>query len=344
MIKITEQMVEDTANKLLGNGSEQAVVDAAENGAWPAKLWEEVTESGLTTALDEGLDGLPAALAIAKASGTHPAPVPLTETIMARGLAHAAKLALPEGPATLAPPRTSDVKLSKDGNGFRLRGAIGAVPFGRWSQHVAVACDGQLALVPTKGLTWKGGRPYSDKAYSGEPLDSADVDIALPSDAVGKLALDADALGALFRCFQMAGGMRQALTLTVQYANDRVQFGRPIGKFQALQHMIAEMVENTAAADTAAAMALNAHGTSRERLMLASAKIRCGEAAGIVAAGAHQIHGAIGFTREHKLHHLTRRLWTWRDEFGHEGDWAVELGRVALTGGGDGVWPLLTGS
>ena len=159
-----------------------------------------------------------------------------------------------------------------------------------------------------------------------------------------RLALDADALGALFRCFQMAGGMRQALTLTVQYANDRVQFGRPIGKFQALQHMIAEMVENTAAADTAAAMALNAHGSARERIMLASAKIRCGEAAGIVAAGAHQIHGAIGFTREHRLHHLTRRLWTWRDEFGHEGDWAVELGRMALSGGGDGVWPMLTGS
>ena len=199
-------------------------------------------------------------------------------------------------------------------------------------------------MVHTKELAWTGARPYSDKAYSGEPLDSADVDIALPSNAIGKLALDADALGALFRCFQMAGGMRQALTITVQYANDRVQFGRPIGKFQALQHMIAEMVENTAAADTAAAMALNAHGTPRERLMLASAKIRCGEAAGIVAAGAHQIHGAIGFTREHRLHHLTRRLWTWRDEFGHEGDWALELGRVALSGGGDDIWPLLTGA
>ena len=343
MIKTSDQMVEDTANKLLAASSDQTLVEAAETGTWPAKLWAEVAEAGLTTALDDGMDGLPMAVAIAKATGTHPAPIPLVETILARGLAQAAGLALPDGPATIAPPRTSKVKLTKEGTSYRLRGSIGAVPFGRWSQHVAVAEEGQLAMLPAKELKWAGAKSHTDKATSGEPLDSAEVDVLLPANAVGKCTLDADALGALLRCWQMAGAMRQALTLTVQYANDRVQFGRPIGKFQALQHLIAEMVESTAAADTAASMALNAHGSARERLMLASAKIRCGEAAGIVAAGAHQIHGAIGFTREHRLHLLTRRLYTWRDEFGHEGDWAVELGRVALAAGGDGVWPLLTG-
>ena len=344
MIKTSDQMVEDTANKLLAASSPQALVEAAERGEWPAKLWAEVAESGLTTALDDGLDGLPATVAIAKATGTYPTPIPLVETIMARGLSAAAKLTLPEGPATLAPPRASEVKLTREGAGFRLRGSIGAVPFGRWCTHVAVACDGQLTLVAVKDLKWSTAKAYRDTATSGEPLDAADIDVLLPAIAVGKCALDADGLGALLRCWQMAGALRQALTLTVQYANDRVQFGRPIGKFQALQHLIAEMVENTAAAETAASMALNAHGTPRERLMLASAKIRCGEAAGIVAAGAHQIHGAIGFTREHRLHHLTRRLYTWRDEFGHEGDWAVELGRVVLAAGGEGVWPLLTDS
>ena len=151
MITITDQMVEDTANKLLAEFSEQAIVDAAEAGTWPAKLWDEVTEAGLTTALDEGLAGLPQALAIAKASGTHPAPVPLVETMLARGLAHAAGQALPEGPCTIAPPRTSCVKLTKEGAGFRLRGSLGAVPFGRWCQLVAVSCDGQLAIVPAEG-------------------------------------------------------------------------------------------------------------------------------------------------------------------------------------------------
>ena len=343
MIKTADQMVEDTANKLLAAASEQAVVEAAERGEWPAKLWAEVTEAGLTTALDEGLEGLPAAVAIARASGANPAPVPLVETMMARALAHGAGLALPEGPASIAPPRTSEVKLTKEGSGYRLRGTLGAVPFGRWCEHLAVACDGQVAIVAAKDLKWKGAKGWTGKATSGEPLDSAEVDVVVPGQTVGKCAIDVDAIGALLRCWQMAGAMRQALTITVQYANDRVQFGRPIGKFQALQHMIAEMVENTAAADTAASLALNAQGTPRERLLLASAKVRCGEAAGIVAAGAHQVHGAIGFTREHRLHHLTRRLFTWRDEFGHEGDWAVELGRIAMAAGGVGVWPLITG-
>ncbi len=55
------------------------------------------------------------------------------------------------------------------------------------------------------------------------------------------------------------------------------------------------------------------------------------------------MHGAIGFTHEHRLHHLTRRLWSWRDEFGVESDWSIELGRLAASRGADGLWPLLTG-
>jgi alkylation response protein AidB-like acyl-CoA dehydrogenase len=341
MIATIESMVEEAASSLLADTADQALVEAAERGEWPARLWAAVSESGFTTALDQGLDGLPAALAVAKAAGANPAPIPLTETIIARGLAHAAGLALPEGPATLAPPRTAEVALAKEGSSTRLRGTIEAVPFGRWAQHVAVACDGRLALVPAKGLAWKAAPVRSGKATSGEPLDTADIDVVLPAGAVGNCNIDADALGALVRSFQMAGAMRTVLALTVQYANDRVQFGRPIGKFQSLQHLIAEMAENAAAADTAAAMALAAWGSPRERMMLASAKIRCGEASGIVAAGAHQVHGAIGFTREHRLHHLTRRLWTWRDEFGHEADWAIELGRMALGKGAGAVWPLI---
>jgi len=76
---------------------------------------------------------------------------------------------------------------------------------------------------------------------------------------------------------------------------------------------------------------------------IAVAKSRCGEAAGKVAEIAHQVHGAIGFTHEHRLHHLTRRLWSWRDEFGVESDWSIELGRLAAAKGADGLWPLLTG-
>ena len=74
----------------------------------------------------------------------------------------------------------------------------------------------------------------------------------------------------------------------------------------------------------------------------AVAKIRVGEAAGIGAGLVHQVHGAIGFTYEHSLHFATRRLWSWRAEFGSERRWAVELGRRVASRGADGLWPYLT--
>jgi acyl-CoA dehydrogenase len=62
----------------------------------------------------------------------------------------------------------------------------------------------------------------------------------------------------------------------------------------------------------------------------------------VVARLAHQVHGAIGFTQEHKLHHLTRRLWSWRDEAGTELHWSRVLGAGLLADGPDALWPALT--
>ena len=62
-----------------------------------------------------------------------------------------------------------------------------------------------------------------------------------------------------------------------------------------------------------------------------------------VAAIAHQTHGAMGFTYEHSLHHATRRLWAWRDEFGNESHWAIMLGRIVAARGADELWPFVTG-
>ncbi|HKW54530.1 MAG TPA: acyl-CoA dehydrogenase family protein, partial [Stellaceae bacterium] len=123
-----------------------------------------------------------------------------------------------------------------------------------------------------------------------------------------------------------------------------VQFGRPIAKFQAIQQQLSVLAENVAAAGVVAGAAVEAAtGEGGDaRFAIAVAKSRCGEAAGKVAEIAHQVHGAIGFTHEHRLHHLTRRLWSWRDEFGVESDWSIELGRIAAAKGGDGLWPLMT--
>ena len=151
-------------------------------------------------------------------------------------------------------------------------------------------------------------------------------------------------VGALLRAAQMAGAMEAALDLATTYANDRVQFGRPIGKFQAIQQQLALLAEEAAASLVAvesAAISL-AEGRQSAEFALAAAKIRAGEAAGTVAEIAHQVHGAIGFTEEHSLHYLTRRLWSWRDEFGDEAYWAGLLGRRIAAAGGAGLWPLIT--
>ena len=75
---------------------------------------------------------------------------------------------------------------------------------------------------------------------------------------------------------------------------------------------------------------------------VAAAKVRVGEAAGAGAAVAHQVHGAMGFTFEHRLHQFTRRLWSWRDEYGQESEWAIRLGRLVAADGADALWPALT--
>ncbi|MBV9585355.1 MAG: acyl-CoA dehydrogenase, partial [Alphaproteobacteria bacterium] len=87
-----------------------------------------------------------------------------------------------------------------------------------------------------------------------------------------------------------------------------------------------------------------AEGPASERALLdvAAAKVRVGEAASSGAAIAHQVHGAMGFTYEHSLHHSTRRLWAWREEFGNEALWAERLGRLIAEHGADELWPFLT--
>jgi alkylation response protein AidB-like acyl-CoA dehydrogenase len=132
--------------------------------------------------------------------------------------------------------------------------------------------------------------------------------------------------------------------LSTSYANDRVQFGRPIAKFQAIQQQLALLAEEAAAASVAVESAAIAVAADRPSAALAAAaaKIRAGEAAGKVAEIAHQVHGAIGFTHEHSLHRLTRRIWSWRDEFGTESHWSRELGRTVMAAGADALWPTIT--
>lgn len=129
---------------------------------------------------------------------------------------------------------------------------------------------------------------------------------------------------------QMAGAMQRVLEMTLQFANDRQQFGRPLGKFQAIQHQLAVMAEQVLAARMAAQMGCIATGNRPGKMNAAIAKARAGEAAVEVAALAHSIHGAIGFTADHDLQLFTRRLHAWRLEAGSESYWHEVLGQAVL--------------
>jgi len=346
---MSDTILQDSANRLFGDLATPAVVNASEEGVWPAALWQAVEQAGFADALAAAseapgdLSGIIDAGAILRAMGRHAAPVPLSETMLARWLLAGAGLAAPEGPLSIAPlDRESVFTLRREAKGWRLSGRAAGIPWARQASAIVVIADGKVARFTPAEADIRPG-----KSLAGEPRDDVSVDAVLADEAApppaGVDAMLLYRLGALSRCHLMAGALDGALALAVQYANDRIQFGRPIGKFQAIQQQLAVLAENVAAAGVAAATA--AHVAAKRgdlAFAVAVAKSRVGEAAGRVAEIAHQVHGAIGFTHEHRLHHLTRRLWAWRDEFGVESEWSIELGRIAAQRGADGLWGLLT--
>ena len=153
-------------------------------------------------------------------------------------------------------------------------------------------------------------------------------------------------IGAAVRAVQMTGALETVLDLSVRYSGERIAFGRPIAKFQAVQHNLARLAGEVAAALAASGSAAETLHSATEfdqsvLLEVAAAKIRTGEAVTEGAAIAHQVHGAIGWTSEHILQRFTRRMWGWRDDFGAESHWAVMLGDLAAEAGADALWPML---
>lgn len=343
-------LLADSAERLFGAKIDKTVRRSAENGVFPQDLWDAVTEAGFTAALlPEAAGGFGAttaeAMGLLRISAVHAAPIPLAETMLAGWLLAQAGLPVPEGVLTVAPVRLSDVlSLQRVGEGWRLQGTATRIPWARDATAIVVVAEGSagavVALLPGGAFT-----TTHDRNLAGEPRDTITVDTVLPADVVAPSPVSAAQLraaGAALRTVQLAGALTQALALSVQYAQTRVQFGRPIGKFQAIQQNLAVMAGQSAAAMAAADMATDALGGDLNPFLVGAAKARAGEAASIAAGLAHQAHGAIGFTQEYDLHDVTRRLWSWRDEFGTESEWNLVVGRAALAAGPTGLWPLLT--
>jgi len=152
----------------------------------------------------------------------------------------------------------------------------------------------------------------------------------------------------VMRAMQMAGAADRVLATTVEYSKQRVQFGRPISTFQAIQQMLAELascVAATIASAEAAARDADEGGLAEGgRFSIAAAKSQASDLAHRIAAIAHQSMGAMGFTYEHVLHHYTRRLWVWRRDFGSETFWGGRIGSAYAKAGPEALWSSLSAS
>ena len=297
----------------------RTVVDAG--GGIDHGLWKAMVEQGWTAVEvpdDRGGLGLGAVevAVLVEEIGRHVAPAPFLSTLLARGaLARAGRddwaerLAAGEaiGCVAWSRPGRGDVRASGD----RLTGRSDPVPFAP-SADVAVVVaetgDGPALYAlelgeserperePAMDLTRELGWLRFDNTPAERLGDAAEVDALLDR-------------GAAFTAAEMLGGASRAMDMAVEYAKDRVQFGRPIGSFQAVKHRCADMLVDVEGMRSSAYWAAWCIGAGHEDASVAAstAKIWCSDASKRVMASALQVHGGIGFTWEHDLHLFLKR-------------------------------------
>lgn len=343
MLRTLDRIVEDhltTATRETGEAGN-------ETGATP--LWSALEEAGLFAIAGAGGDAdvsFADAMALVRRSAYHAIPAPLGEAIVGRWLATQIGLDVPEGAVglCLALPTQrirlaglasrqdgASVTVARSGEGPILIAGAGA---GRHDQ-LALLDVGAASVTLTRNIGGEHRETFTiAPPHAGQKIIAA-------VDHPGA-STDLFAAGALLRSVQMAGALDRTLEHCLVWVNDRVQFGRQIAKFQAIQHQMAVLAAEAAAASAAVDQAIEASSNGPDFLTIAVAKARVGEAAGKGANIAHAVFGAMGFTREHALHFSTRRLWAWRNEFGGEAYWQGELGRLFATRGGDRLWETLT--
>jgi acyl-CoA dehydrogenase len=321
-------MLADMLQRLFERSLDDRAQAAARDGQWLPELWAEIEEMGLPLALlseDQGGFGLsPAETGEAlRLLGQYAMPLPVAETMAANHLFAAAGLELTAGPAGLVRADSCTV------DGGRIKGTAARVAWGAELDCLALAVGDTLYRIPRAG--WTVAEAGTSANFHPRPTLAIDC----PIEAAAPLPWCPLAGGATVRAFQIAGALEAALEMTLEHTATRVQFGKPLQKNQVVQHELAKLAGELACA--------TAEALSRGDLLgVAAGTLRAREAATAGASIASQMHGAIGFTREHRLHLYTTALWAWRDEFGGQVMWAKLLGQAALDAGGDGFWPMVT--
>ncbi|TXI07585.1 MAG: acyl-CoA dehydrogenase [Novosphingobium sp.] len=294
--------------RMLDAAATPATVRAIEHGGSPDALWSEIAESGFLDALvaeEHGGAGLSLAdiEPLIEALGARAVPLPVAETMVARALLAQAGVTAPEGPVVLV------TSLSQP------------VPCGLVAQAALVDCGDDLVLCDMAQLspTPTGVTNALAARISGKPDG---VRLLRPASGLRAIA-------AVLRAALIAGAAARLCDVTTAYASERVQFGKPIGRQQSLQQMLALMAEDMIACRIAAQLGAS-QGIAVSLATAATAKITTSAAAPRIAASAHAVHGAIGISEEYDLQLLTRRLHQWRLADGSEGYWSQGLGTARL--------------
>jgi alkylation response protein AidB-like acyl-CoA dehydrogenase len=309
--------------RLLADACTPQVVRAIEAGQAATTLWNAIEASGFLDAMipeAHGGYGMPLSdvFGLVAAEGRFATPLPVGQTLLARAVIATSDAQVPAGPIAIAAS-------AQEEQGGRI--VCRHTPYALVAEWIVASLPGRWLLLPkAQAAVTPSGIHGSLHANLEWPSASAATHASQPA-APWREA------GAVLAAAQMAGAMERVLEMTLQFANDRVQFGRSIGKFQAIQHQLAVMAENVAAARMAAQIGFDAQGPFPPPLRAAAAKARASEAAALVAPMAHAIHGAIGVTAELDLQLFTRRLHDWRADFGSERAWNTVLGRALLTSG-----------
>lgn len=348
----SENIVAETAERIFADLADAQAINNTKSKDWKIPLWAALTDAGLPLSwVPEACDGSGASLAegfsVAQSAGKFAVAVPLVETMLAGWLLSQAEILSPSGMMTVAPARPQDrVSVNADGT---LSGRVRGIAYGADAQHIAVIAASTngfaIALVEAAACHIDAGENLGHDALNTVTFNNVRP-LTIKAAPSGFTPNSLMLMGATLRSLQIAGALEAMLDISVRYSNERVAFEKKISKFQAVQHNLAKLAGEVAAAVTAAGSAADAiaHSTSFDDAVFfeaASAKIRCAEAAEKGTAIAHQVHGAIGFSMEHILHRYTLRALSWRDDFGHESYWATELGKFVAARGADDLWPLI---
>ena len=321
---MTDWLLLDSARRLLADVCTYETVQAAETTGWSEPIWAALRRSGYIDLTGLELDD---AIGFLTLAGEHATPVPVAEATLAGWLLGAA----PDGSVSVAP----DAELRFDRGA--VTGIVRRVPWGRAVERVVVVIDDQAVVLATAAA-----RIEQATNLAGEPRDQLTFELAEP-DEVRPTDKDLLELGALTRAAMMSGALTAMARLTIAYAGQRRQFGRPIAGFQAVQQHLVGVAQAASLVALAVEGAASAARRGPAWFEIAAAKMLASEEALGATRAAHQVHGAMGMTQEYRLHHFSRRLWAWRSEYGDEQYWSRRLGLAVASAGADSLYPLITG-